>query len=85
MVYITLPGVIKRLIINVINMMNNMGLNPLITNLTGTFEIVIITVKNIITNMNPVKLSIKNNEIIKINVMIILSLGSRLCMGESTG
>ncbi len=84
-VKITLPGVIKRLMIKVINMMNNIGLNPLITNLTGTFEIVIVTVKNATTNKKPVKLSIKNNDIIKMNVMIIFSRGSRLCMGESTG
>jgi hypothetical protein len=74
----TLPGVIKRLIKKVTKMMNKIGLKPFITNLRGTFEIVITTVRNAATIKKPTKLSIKNKDMIKIMVNIIFSLGSRL-------
>ncbi len=54
-----------------------MGLKPLITNLIGTFESFIAAAKNITTIKYVEKLSMRNNEIMKTNVIMIFTLGSR--------
>jgi len=63
----------------------SMGLKPLITNFTGTFDIVMAAVRNTATIIYVEKLSIRNKETKNARVIIILTLGSRSWTGDSTG
>ena len=66
-------------------MIINTGLSPLAIKLKGTLDIAMHAPKAAAAITNPKKLLTTNIAMIYINVPIILTLGSNLCIGELPG
>ena len=75
---ITLPGVVNKLMIPVIIMINNKGFRDLMTLLIGIFATLSIAISNTTKGMNVIKSSTKNMVIINRKTPTIFTLGSSL-------
>ena len=73
-----LPGVVNKLIIPVIIIINNNGLRDLITLLIGIFATFSIAISKATKGMKVIKSSTKNIVIINRKTPIIFTLGSNL-------
>ena len=75
---ITLPGVVNKLMMPVIIMINNKGFRDLITLLIGIFATLSIAISKATKGMKVIKSSTKNMVIINRKTPIIFTLGSSL-------